>query len=112
MDKNTIRKKPSLSWNQNDYQVMGDEPPECLEFGKTEGENMTEDEIEEWIREEVHCLSVFKEQYPKKFEDQFSYFLLDLEYLHSLGKITEEKRDALTDMGVFSFGQNQEKRNI
>lgn len=105
MNKNTIRKKPSLSWDQNDYQVMGDEPPECLEFGKTEGENMTEEEVEEWIREEVHCLSVFREQYPSRFEDQFSYYLLDLEYLYSLGKIKKEYYEKLRNEGTFNFGR-------
>ncbi|MBW6431773.1 hypothetical protein K0A96_01140 [Patescibacteria group bacterium] len=105
MNKENIKSKPSLSWDRHDYQIMGDEPPECLNFDRTEGENMTQEEVEDWIREEVQCLSVFKEQYPNKFEDQFSYFLLDLEYLYSLGKIKKEDYEKLTDEGTFNFGR-------
>lgn len=103
--KEEIKKKPSLSWTLDDYKTLGEEPPECVLLGRKEGEIMEPEEVEEWAKEEVHCLSVFQEDYPDKFNSQYAMFFSDLEYLHSLGKISKEEYDKLTDKGILNFGQ-------
>lgn len=106
MSKEEIRKKASLSWTLKDYGELKDEPPECLNCGLTEGESMEENDVREWIREEIQCLSIMKEEFPKKFEENYRYFILDLEYLNSLGKIDKEEYKLLIkDKEVFNFGR-------
>jgi len=105
MNKEDLKQKASLSWNQEDYQIMQEEMPACLSFGNTEGEAMTKEGVEDWVRQAVQYLSVFKEDYPDKFREQYQYFLLDLEYLYSLGKISKEDYDRLKKEKVFNFGQ-------
>lgn len=105
MNKEQIRNKASLSWNKSDYEVMGEEAPECVYFGKTEGEILDEDTLKEWLGDEIRGLSVIREDYPDKFNDQYRYYVLDLEYLASLGKISEEELKSLKEKGNFSFGQ-------
>lgn len=97
--------KASLSWDTKDYEMMGDEAPECLQFKKTEGETMDREAIEEWVSETMSCLSVLNEEYPERFKEQYSDFVLNLEYLLSLGKITQEELDETIKMENFSFGQ-------
>ncbi|MDD3480675.1 MAG: hypothetical protein PHW75_00390 [Patescibacteria group bacterium] len=103
--KDNIKKKASLSWSLTDYKELCEEPPECLYFGKTEGESLSATEVEAWVQDAAKSLLVISEEYPKKFNEQYEYFLLDLEYLRSLGKITEEeyeeliKRENLTQSG-------------
>lgn len=105
MGEKEIEKKAILSWDLADYREVGEEPPECLFSGLTEGESMEEEGVKEWAKETVQCLSVLREECPKKFELQYSYFLLDLEYLRSLGKITEDDYEELKKERVLSFGK-------
>lgn len=86
---------------------MGDEPPECVFFGTTEGEILDGDELEAWIADEIRILSVLREEQPNIFDEHYGYFVLDLEYLLSLGKITQEELEKLTDKRNFSFGQEE-----
>lgn len=95
MDKKKIKEKASLSWSLEDYRTLGEEAPQCLFFGKTEGESLTTEMVEDWVREEAKSLLVLSEEYPDKFEENYRYYLLDLEYLYSLGKIAEEEYEEL-----------------
>lgn len=105
MTKDKIRDKASLSWTKEDYEVMGEEAPECVFFGKTEGELLEDESLEDWIADEVRTLSVIRDHYPEKFEAQYHYYVLDLEYLASLGKISAVELEKLKDKGNFNFGQ-------
>lgn len=105
MNKDDVKNKANLSWNLDDYKTTGDEPPECVFFGKTEGELMEPDDISEWSNEQIRCISVIKDDYPNKFDEIYKYYKLDLEYLLSLGKISEEEKEALEDKENFNFGQ-------
>jgi len=91
--------KSQLSWNLNDYLKSGDEPPECVLQGKTEGEIMETGDIEVWAMDCIRFLAVFRDEYPSKYKTQQKYFKLDLDYLCSLGKITPEQRDNLAKQG-------------
>jgi hypothetical protein len=103
--KEEIKNKASLSWTKDDYELTGDEAPECVYFGKTEGELLEDEDIVGWIEEETRALKVLREEFPKRFEEQYRYFTLDLEYLLSLGKISAEDMDSFKDKGNFSFGK-------
>ena len=109
MTKEEVKNKPSLSWNIADYKETGDEPPECVFCGKTEGEVMEPEDVMEWSNEQIRTISVIRESYPKRYKEIYKYYILDLEYLVSLGKITEDEKEKLEDKENFSFGQKTEK---
>jgi hypothetical protein len=100
-----IPNKAVLSWCLADYLAAGDEPPPCVIGGVTEGQTMGEEEVDAWLKEEIHTLSILKEDYPHRFNELYSYYLLDLEYLHELGKISQEELEKCKDKGNFNFGQ-------
>lgn len=97
--------KAFLSWNLADYLANDIEPLPCVVQGTTEGETMEEESVEEWLREELVTLSIIKENYPEKFDEQLKNYLLDLEYLMALGKISKEECQELSKEENFYFGQ-------
>lgn len=103
--KDLPKRKASLSWNLEDYKATGDEPPECVFFGKIEGEIMEREDIEEWVSETYSCLAVLKEEYPQRYQEQYEDFILNLEYLRSLDKITQEELDEAKKEENFRFGK-------
>lgn len=103
-DKKYPKGKAPLSWDVDDYIFWEEEPPSCLITGITEGQAMSEDEITDWLSDEVQSLSIIREEYPARFTDQHNNFVLDLEYLVLLGKITKEEAKKLCDKGNFEFG--------
>lgn len=82
-------KKAYPSWDRQDFKTFGEEPPDCVENGQTEGQLMPPEEVEEWCALEIKSLAVIREEYPEKFEGQYEEFSRDLDYLLSLGKITK-----------------------
>lgn len=101
--------KAVLSWDLSDYLYWKDEPPQCILGGITEGMSFDETETEQWAREELQTLCILKEMYPKKFDEHFQNFVLDLEYLHSLGKISKEDLKTLSDKENIDFGYQTKK---
>jgi hypothetical protein len=98
--------KAPLSWDLTDYKVWKEEAPESLmSTGETEGEAMEEEDVADWVTEEVQTIRIIKEEFPGKSPDLERDFWLDLEYLKSLGKITEEEYEKLKDEDLFSFGK-------
>ncbi len=104
MNKNHLE-KAVLSWSLADYLRSGDEPPSCVIGGITEGQAMDDDEVGIWLKEEIHSLSILREEYPDKFEEQYEAYVLDLEYLCELGKISKDEVKKCKDKGNFKFGQ-------
>lgn len=104
--KKNIRLKPSLSWSLSDYKMLNIEAPTCLNSNTKEGEAMSIEETREWVREEVECLAVIKEENSSIFEKHYEYFLLNLQYMYSLGKIEKEDYTFLTkNKDIFDFGK-------
>lgn len=98
--------KAPLSWDLTDYKVWHEEPPSCLTTtGETEGEAMEDEAVSNWVTEEVQTLSVVMEEYPERAKELERDFWLDLEYLKSLGKITEEEYERLKKEDLFNFGK-------
>lgn len=105
MTKDEIKNKASLSWTKEDYEVMGDEPPECVSFGKTEGETLDDETLEQWLGDEVQILSIIRDDNPGIFDEHYRYFALDLEYLYALGKISAEEMADLKNKENFNLGK-------
>ena len=99
-----IKKKAFLSWDLSDYQEAGLEPPESVKCGVTEGEAMEEEDIADWLAEILQTLSVLKNEYPNQYDEQFANYILDLEYLAAIGKITQEEKEDLSERENVDFG--------
>jgi len=97
------KEKPSLAWDKNDYHKAGIEAPDCVLFGKTEGESMEPESIVSWAQETLRCIKVLREEYPVRAEEQIAEYKMDLNYLLSLGKINEEQFEQLSDEENFNF---------
>lgn len=98
-----ITLKPSLAWNLADYLAHDEEPPQCVIEGRTEGEILDREEAIDWIVETLRYLRVFLEDYPEKSDTEKQIFELDLAYLVSLGKITEDEYEELTTADNYTF---------
>ena len=97
--------KASLSWTLADFEIWEEEPPDCLlkYQGKTEGQLMSDAEIEDWAADNFKALSVLKEENSETFERVYQDFLSDLIYLKQLGRIEEEIFDELSNRDIYDF---------
>jgi len=102
MDKD---RRADLSWKKKDFEAAGQEVPAKLTNDEvhTEGELMSEDELAEWLKDTQATFSIIKQGDPKRFEDLFQAFLLDIHYLRKIGKITEEEASEITKKERFDF---------
>lgn len=97
--------KAELSWIKVDYEAFGYEAPErVIRYpDKTEGEMMSEEEIECWFVNNLKLLPVVKEEHPELFPELYKGFCLDIEYLFSLGRVSEEVAEFVFDQRNFEF---------
>lgn len=99
------KKRPRLSWKLTDYQKNYIEVPEALESApaKTEGELMSETDIEEWFTDIMGTFKVLREQDKELFEELYEYFVTDTMYLKDLGKISAEEAEQLIEKDNFKL---------
>ena len=97
--------KAYLAWTLEDYEIWEEEPPDCLlqYQGKTEGQLMSDFEIEGWVSDNFKALSVLKEENSEAFERVHRDFLADLAYLNEIGKIEEELFNELSGRDIYDF---------
>lgn len=99
------KKEAILSWTYQDYLECNiDAPDRVVEnSSKTEGEMMSDDEIESWFLDSLKTMEVMKEEDLAAFERIHRGFILDLEYLFKLGRIEEDILDYARDIRNFDF---------
>ncbi len=95
----------SLNWKLKDYQNHKEEAPARINEnpGDTEGELMSDEEIEDWFLESLEVLKILKEEDREVFLKVHKGFVLDLEYLLSLGRIDQEVVEQVKDLEIFKF---------
>jgi PP-loop superfamily ATP-utilizing enzyme len=88
-----------LAWTLADYEIAGEEAPERIIDNPelTEGEMMSVEEIEEFIKDSVATLRVLAEQHSARHERIADQFRADLAYLLKVGSIMQEEFDGLVD---------------
>lgn len=94
-----------LSWDLNLYKKNNIVPPQRIKENpsKTEGQLMSEEEIEGLFLESIRVLRVTKEEDSVLFEKIKRSFIADLEYLFKLGKINQDVVDFAKDKENFNF---------
>lgn len=98
-------KKATFSWKKSDFEKNNVEVPDSLlnDEMHTEGEKLSEADIISWIQNTQKTFCIIREQDEKRFEDLYKGFLLDLEYLIKIGKISEESLDTILDPDLYHF---------
>lgn len=94
-----------LSWTLADYQAAGEEPPARIvdHPESTEGEMMSDDEIEEYIKDSIATCRILLDKRSERYEQLVSNYVADLAYLLSLGRIGEDDYNELTEPDNLRF---------
>lgn len=107
--KNWQKKYPNgkafMSWILDDYQIWQIEPPFCLRKNPnlTEGEQLTEKEIKDWIVDSIQTLKILKETEKKIFDIIYRGFILDIKYLIEIKRVHKDLLDFILDINNFDF---------
>lgn len=94
-----------LSWNLAGYIAAGMEPPARIVShpDQTEGEMMTDDEIQEYIKDSIATCRILLDKRSSVFEQLVANYVADLSYLLSIGRIAEEDYNELTEPDNLRF---------
>jgi hypothetical protein len=94
-----------LSWTLADYRTFKVDPPARIVDNpeKTEGEMMSEDEIEEYIKDSIATCRILLDKRSERFEQLVGNYVADLSYLLSLGRIAEDDYNELTEPDNLRF---------
>ncbi len=92
-------KPTELSWVLSDYEAGDIEIPERIrEFPEMcEGELMTSDEVEEFIKDSIATLRILSDKHSPRFGTVVDTFKADMAVLYELGRIEEDEYNGLTD---------------
>lgn len=84
--------RSELSWKLKDYEQAGVEPPARIVSTPdlTEGEMMTADEVEEFIKDSIATLRILSDKGSPRFEAVADMYRADLAYLVNVGSLDQE----------------------
>jgi hypothetical protein len=90
--------KSELAFNLADYQATGVEPPaRCVSNPElTEGEMMTDDEVEEFIKDSIATMRILSDRNSPRLDEILEAYRADLAYLTKLGRLTDDEYNDLT----------------
>ena len=93
-------KKSELGWNLEDYQYHEVEAPDRIikTPDASEGELMSDDEIEEYIQDSFQTIRVLGDRHPDKAIKLKGILQDDLDYLASIGRLEAEDYNELSDL--------------
>lgn len=94
-----------LSWILPDYQAADVEPPTRVidRPAQTEGQMMTDDEIQEYIKDSIATCRILLDKRSDRFDQLVGNYVADLAYLLSIGRINEEDYNELTEPDNLRF---------
>ena len=97
--------KSELAWRLSDYHAAGVEPPtRCVSNPSlTEGEMMTLDEIEEFIKDSIATLRILSDKHSPRLQDVTDTFRADLAYLVKVGSLDQAEYNDLTNDANLRF---------
>ena len=103
--KDKVCSSSDLSWNLGDYRENHREVPERIKANskKTEGELMSDEEIEKWFLESVETLKVLRGENDEIFKKIHRGFLNDIEYLIKLSRLDNDVLVFAKDLSNLEF---------
>jgi hypothetical protein len=87
-----------LAWTLADYRTAGAEAPaRCVSHPElTEGEMMTAEEIEEFIKDSIATMRILADKQSSRYDEVLAIYVADLVYLTEVGGISEDDYNELT----------------
>jgi hypothetical protein len=94
-----------LSWTLADYLASQAEPPARIISNPTETEGimMSDEEIEEYIKDSIATCRILLDKRSSAFEQLVANYVADLTYLMHIGRISEEDYNELTEPDNLRF---------
>lgn len=94
-----------LSWKLADYLAAHQEPPARITDNpeQTEGEMMSDEELEEYLKDSIATMRILLDKRSPRFEDLVANYVADLTFLMSIGRIAEDDYNELTDPDNLRF---------
>jgi hypothetical protein len=94
----TTHPASELAWTLADYRAAGTEPPSRVVSNPdlTEGEMMTDDEIEEFIKDSIATMRILADRHSARYEAIVANYRADLAYLVVIGRLTDDDYNDLT----------------
>jgi hypothetical protein len=94
-----------LAWKLADYTAAGTKPPaRCVSNPElSEGEMMTADEVEEFIKDSVATLRILSDKHSPRYETLMENYKADLAYLMQVGSLGEDDYNDLTHASNLRF---------
>ena|ERR1700735_3822746 len=89
--------KSELAWCLADYLAQDVEPPaRCIASPElTEGEMMSEEEVEQYIIDSIATLRILQDHSSPKLQEVLDTYKEDLAYLASVGSLSEDDYNEL-----------------
>jgi len=94
-----------LAWRLADYQAAGLQPPARCQSNPelTEGEMMTADEVEEFIKDSIATIRILADKHSSRLAEVIKTYHADLAYLAEVGVLSEDDYNELTDESNLRF---------
>jgi hypothetical protein len=94
-----------LSWRLNDYRAAEIEPPTrcAANPDKTEGEMMSDDEIQAFIKDSLATLRILADRKSPRYTEIQQNYYADLAYLAKLGRIEPDDYNELIQADNLHF---------
>jgi hypothetical protein len=101
----SYKPKSELAWILEDYTEAGMEPPGRIIASpfSCEGQMMTDDEVAEYIRDGVATIIVLRDKGSERTAAVHEAFLVDCQFLYSLGRLNQDEYNELTDLESYRF---------
>lgn len=100
-----IHSRSELSWRLTDYAAAGIEAPERIIANPdlTEGEMMTADEVQEYIKDSIATLRILADKGSDRYSELINAYRADLAYLVEVGSLDEDAYNELTHESNLRF---------
>ncbi len=97
--------KSELAWTLEDYLAAGDDPPARILAAPSlcEGQLMTDEEVAQYIKDGIATIIILRDKGSNKVETVHNSFVIDCQFLVSLGRLSEDEYNELIDLESYSF---------
>ncbi len=94
-----------LAWDLEDYRAHEVDPPESILSNPQacEGDLMTDEEVAQFVKDGIATIMLLRDKGSERTKTVHETFLLDCEFLLSLGRLEQDEYNELIDLENYSF---------
>lgn len=99
-----MNKESYLKKRKKDFQAEGSEiPDELINEVDNLGTVLSDDEINDWLRETKKVFSILLAENKSAFDRLYCEYVLDIDYLLELKRVDKDQAENLKDLERFKF---------